>query len=387
MFTRKNKKKIYREKIGGERAYFSIADRQLESFGEYKAFERSLLFNAIYQKGILVPDIFCFISNHLRHHIFEPAHPNRKSLFEVFIEKGIVVPVFRNPDTTSFNEALNDIREIQGIHREAERMADRLDDAVKKNKEFSPEYWPKHDIGENFEQIVDQHLTCEMPPEVDTESGINTKKLQNLWECTERWRIHCVGEARDKTKEITGRGLRRGEIMNAVGRDLGLPKDHKVNDMTELFNTKKSSKENEALKYFCRWVNDCYQYNQANEFDATANFPFYDPIGSIMVSSILPKEQSKIDPEPLEIIRETIKFPSINNLLKMSPDRIISISDDTLSAGYTEAMNIWQKESDEANKINAIKRLHEYANDVCKTTQTNNNSIAEVFVGSSPTPT
>lgn len=380
-------------KSENQRVYFSIVDRQLESFADYKAFERSLVFNALFQKGILIPDIFCFISQNLRHHIFESDHLNRKSLFEACIEHGIVVPAFRNLETTSFNDALanilgngNDELAIQGVHKKAKRIANRLQNAAKKNPQFSPEYWPKHDIGEKFGQVVEHHLACQKPPEVDTRSGISLEELQDLWELTERWRIHCVGEARDKTKEMTGGGLRRGEIMNAVGRDLGLPKDHRVNDIAELFPYTKSSKENEALRYFCRWVNDCYQYNQANEFGAIANFPVYDPIGSLMVSSILPKEQSKIDSEPAPTLREKVPLPSINVLLKMSPSEFI-LAYEELGTGYFEAVETWQQEPDDANKKEAIKYLHLYAKDICERATQKNNVMADVVIGAFATPT
>jgi hypothetical protein len=376
------------EKSENQRVYFSIADRQLESFADYNDFERSLVFNALFQKGILIPDIFCFISQNLIKHIFESDHPNRKSLFEACIEQGIVVPAFRNRETTSFNDALADINEleIQGVHENANKIANRLQNAAKKNPQFSPEYWPTHDIGEKFGQVVEHHLACQSPPEVDTGSGINLDELQDLWERTERWRIHCVGEARDKTKEMTGRGLRRGEIMNAVGRDLGLSKDHKVNDIAELFRYKKHSKEKKALRCFFRWVNDCYQYNQANEFGAIANFPIYDPIESLMVSSILPKEQSKMDSEPAPTIRETVPLPSINVLSKMAPSEFILAYEES-GTGYFEAVETWQQEPDDANEKEAIKYLRLYAKDICKRARQKNNVKADVVIGAFVIPT
>lgn len=374
-------------KSKNQRIYFSVADRQLESIADYKAFERSLVFNALFEKGILIPDIFCFISQNLIHHILESSHPNRTSLFEACIENGIVVPAFRNLETTSFNDALADIEGIQGVQKEkAKIIANRLQDAAKENLQFSPEYWPKHDIGEKFGQVVEHHLACQRPPEIDTGSGISLEKVQELWELTERWRIHCVGEARDKTKEIAGRGLRRGEIMNAVGRDLGLPNDYKVNDVEDLFLYTESFKEEEALRYFFRWINDCYQYNQANELGAIANFPVYDPIGSLMVSSILPKEQSNVDSEPVKFIREKVPLPSINVLSKMSPNDFIHTIK-RYRKGYFDAVETWQHEKDDANKKEVIKYLHLYAKDICKRARQKNTDMADVSIGACATPT
>jgi len=49
-----------------DKVYFSAADRQLESFLDEGSFEKSLVLNALFQPQILIPDIYCFISQNLR---------------------------------------------------------------------------------------------------------------------------------------------------------------------------------------------------------------------------------------------------------------------------------------------------------------------------------
>jgi len=129
--------------------YFSIADRQLESFLDpafppESAFEKSLALNVLFQSGILVPDIFFFISKGLESHI--KKHQTRKSLFEACVEKNIVIPTFRGgPSVSSFQDALYIIQgrgkpeqAIQGVRNSAEEIARRLQLVQKEMPIFHP---------------------------------------------------------------------------------------------------------------------------------------------------------------------------------------------------------------------------------------------------------
>ena len=272
-----------------ERVYFSVADRQLENFLDEDAFERSLLLNALFQPAILIPDVFFFISRGLERHILESPTP--QSLLEACIANGVVIPAFRNPSCSSFNEALYIIRgkgdpkrAIRGLRdpQSNDRLADRLQVAAR-SKDFSLAYWPQHDVGEKFDQVIERYLSRPEPPQADMYLGINQKYLNTLWKLTERWRLDCVYEAREETRKIAQCGLRRGEIMNAVGRDLGLPLDYQVNDIAELLELPLESPEKkQALRVFLRWMCELYQYNQAVEFGTTPNFPNYDPLSGVV---------------------------------------------------------------------------------------------------------
>ncbi len=75
--------------------YFSAADRQMESFLEQDAFDRSLVLNILFQDGVAVPDIFFAISTGLESHFRDPT----LTLLEACIAEGLVAPSFRGPST------------------------------------------------------------------------------------------------------------------------------------------------------------------------------------------------------------------------------------------------------------------------------------------------
>jgi hypothetical protein len=331
--------------------YFSVADRQLEPFLDAHAFERSLVLDVLFQPGILIPDIFCYISRGLERHVLKSG---RQSLFEACLAKNLVIPAFR-ARVRSFQEALAVIRgegdparAIQGVLGSANAVADRLQFAADVNPDFSPAYWPEHDIGGKFEQVVERYLSRAEPPEIESGSGIDQEELKKLWKMTEAWRIDCIHEARDRTREIASVGLRRGEIMNAVGRQLGLPEDHMVDDICELLGLAKSAKESQALQFFWRWVGECYHYNHAKEFGAILSFPSYDPLGGLIANSVLPVGMPLSITPPVPTLREIVKIPPLSILLKISPSEIIQVRQD-LGPGYLTAVKTWCREPSEAN--------------------------------------
>ena len=76
------------------KVFFSAADRQLESYISFDKFEKSLYANVLFDEGVVIPDIFMFISKHLEDHI---AENGGKSFFESALENGYVIPSFRDP--------------------------------------------------------------------------------------------------------------------------------------------------------------------------------------------------------------------------------------------------------------------------------------------------
>lgn len=357
--------------------YFSVSDRQLENFFEQEttlqdAFEKSLLLNSLFQQGIVIPDIFCFISTGLGHHIKKSG--TKKTLLEACVESNILIPAFRYRSVSSFPEALNIVRgkgdpdrAIQGLQEDAEEIAYRLQIAADANPSFSPMYWPPHDVGEQFDKVVEKYLVDPELPDIDPSSGINMQDLEDHWRLTENWRTDCIRKAREETKKIAGKGLRRGEIMNAVGRSLGLPEDHKVNDVKELFSLPKSPKKKRAIKLFCRWMTECYQYNQATELGCTPNFPCFDALNSLMTISVLPQATTPTDLNCVPIIREKVAHPPFKVLLDISPTELLKVRQD-LGLGYFAAVAAWQQKPNVAKAQEVRRTLRKYAEELVKWT-------------------
>lgn len=378
-----------------ERVYFSVADRQLENFLNEDAFERSLLLNALFQPAILIPDVFFFISRGLERHIFESSTP--QSLLEACIANGVVIPAFRNPSCSSFNEALYIIRgkgdpkrAIRGLRdpQSNDRIANRLQVAAR-SKDFLLAYWPQHDVGEKFDQVIERYLVRPEPPQADMYLGINQKYLNTLWKLTERWRLDCVYEAREETRKIAQRGLRRGEIMNAVGRDLGLPSDCQVNDIAELLEIPLESPEKkQALRVFLRWMCELYQYNQAVEFGTTPNFPNYDPLSGIVISSAFTEAPSQVELSSFPTIREGVSLPPMKILLHISPTELIRVRNEKGPA-YFAALRAWQYQPNEAHEREVRHTLQQYCKEIFEWSmgkQDFSTAILDVLLGSCTTP-
>ncbi len=140
-----------------------------------------------------------------------------------------------------------------------------------------------------FGDVVKQCL--ETPPEPDTEGLPERQKtvLESLWTDTLEWRTSCM----DKARELSPGGLKRGEIMNAVGYHLGFPHDKKVDDWRDLMSFAESKGVLEPFIAFAKWVNECYHFNQAHEFGAYHNALQYDPVTSIVTRRMLGRNRSR----------------------------------------------------------------------------------------------
>ncbi len=57
-----------------EKIYFTVADRQIETFLESNAFEKTLVPTALFQRNILVPDIFFYISEGVERNVLDHEH-------------------------------------------------------------------------------------------------------------------------------------------------------------------------------------------------------------------------------------------------------------------------------------------------------------------------
>jgi len=186
------------------------------------------------------------------------------------------------------------------------------------------------------------------PP--DLGGGPVQKQLNSLWEDTKRWRIDCVQEAIEATRKIAGRGLRRGELYNAVARSLGAGEDYRVNNCGDLFLLPIGSPDKrEALWTFCKWVTQCYHLNQANAFGVMPSFPGYEPVTIVVAGEALGASKSVAPyPEVVHII-ESVPFPSVDALLRLPPAELLDWRKDLFPPFYA-ALLAWQREQSSSNE-------------------------------------
>ncbi|MCK4670764.1 MAG: hypothetical protein KAT43_06185 [Nanoarchaeota archaeon] len=346
--------------------YLSVADRQIESFLSPGGFERSLVLNVLFQSSIVLPDIFFFISGEVERHVLDSGP---QSLLEACIERNIVRPAFRDGTCSSFLDALNIIkgngnstRAIQGVRESAEELARRLS-RVTENPSFKPFVWPR-EIGEDFAKLIQTCLTTDSVPEVGSECQLSPRNVKLLWQRTAKWRKDCVEEALSKTKQIAGKGLRRGELMNAIGRSLGIRSGHKVQDIRELRSVVGVDyHERFALNCFLNWMCQLYHWNQASAFGATVSLPTYDETTPIGLSAILP--QSPPSSAGGKVITVQVSIPPTDVIARLRPNELIAIRSD-LGSGYLAALGEWQREPTEENEAKVRSSLAAYAEGIRK---------------------
>jgi hypothetical protein len=264
-------------------------------------------------------------------------------------------------------------------------VADRLQIAADRNPEFRPVSWPSYDLGKRFDDIVRQYLTTEEPPNIPAISTMDELELRDLWEATVPWRTRCLDEAREKTMALGWQGVRRGEIMNAVGRSLGFPPGHRVHDISELFPLVEDSYHREAaLRYFFRWICDLYQYSQATAFGVSPDFPGYAPASGLLATSLLPGGESLVSVRDHPVIRETMSMPSLGVLRRVEPKKLLDIRDDK-GVEYFAALLAWQRDPSEMNERDVRRALRSYCGEISKVafrTEPLAKVIADVSLGS-----
>jgi hypothetical protein len=305
----------------------AAADRQLESYLDKDAFERSLVMNVLFQPCVLIPDIFLFISDGIAKHLKE----QNLTLLEAGLESGDIVPSFRDKQTSTFSLALDVLRrqKILGIRDDAKNTAMRLDKALDRATTVNATYWPEYSVAEEYERLAVRLLRADDPPALPSQCGIPGERMVELWDATSRWRNECLEEAISETARVgkAKGGLRRGCLMSAVGRELGIiGPDGTINDVTELMDAAVSPKEKYALHYFCRWFTDIYDYNLSSALGATPNFPDYDPLECAMATQLLCEtyREGKTS-ERSDSFRVEAAMPKRESLSALSAQDLLSI--------------------------------------------------------------
>src|ERR1700761_1713607 len=100
--------------------YFGACDLQMEEFIDRAAFRQSMLLGILFQGDLATPDVFFYITNHIREIIkYDKA---AVGFLRATVRNGAIVPVFRSEEHTTFRQSLEQIRKegIQGVHPDAD---------------------------------------------------------------------------------------------------------------------------------------------------------------------------------------------------------------------------------------------------------------------------
>ena len=341
--------------------YFSIADRQMEPLTRADSvFVRSLLDNILfYPNALLVPDIYFFISHPLANHILHQGGSD--SFLAACVANGLIVPSFRKSANGSFKGALTAINDerIQGVRRDtAIEVMSALHVAANNGTRFRSINWPGEDLGLRFEHELHKQLVRPQMP--DAPLGRGQSDLAMIWQDTAKWRMECIETAKAQTALLAGTGIRRGEIMNAVAKDLNYPED-RIDSIEPLLHFVSSDpRKRRALEAFFLWMNLCYHKNHADAFNCSLTFPRFDPIVNAVVSNFLPGSTSYNNYIEMVEIREVVTVPRASLLLRMGPKTILQAR---LEEGreYFERLVEWQVNPNEARGRALVTALKKYS--------------------------
>ncbi len=332
--------------------FFSVSDRQLESSINFHDFEKSLYLNILFQKGILVPDVFFFISKYLAAHI---ERFSRKSFFEAALENGLVIPSFRNPAKASFEDVLFELRgagkpqnAIQGLRYNAEMLASRLQLSAEQGLGYKYKTWPKFSIGERYKDLILRQLSRDALIQLPQNARYKLSDIQKLWDNTISWRQDVIFEAAEVSSQIQtsgpSPGIRRGEIYNTVARRLEMEvPEGGIHDVQMLLSAVRDNEELYLLLYnFLGWVNECYHLNLATSLESVPNSPRFVPPSGLMYEHLVPEssDTAKASIESLQTIELDIVFPSMEILRKIPGTELVSIVRD-IGHGYQNALDAW----------------------------------------------
>jgi hypothetical protein len=303
---------------------FTAADQPASVLSGRNEFETRLVHGLLLEPGLVLPDTYFFSSAGLLKHVFKK--PGEVSLFELALEKGLVVPALRQP-ASSFTEVITYLREqqLQGQYDELDDLASRLSQFQKLDTDRI--LWPNQ-VGVSYEKLIELCLRGPEPSGVDSQ----------IWKLTENLRADAITKALRITKERSeGDGLRRGELYRAVGSILGVLdlEDSRVVGRAKILmryaaKVGKSSIQYRAAKEFFDWIDEIHRTNTARSLGVRSSIfaSSSDTLAVLQTAMPSPGKNSQQQQQPSsDGIDHVIRIPSVERLLQGDPRALLEVRD------------------------------------------------------------
>lgn len=347
---------------------FSAADAVLAPFITQFDFERSLLFNILFQDKLLLHESYFFGSNFIANHIKDSIHPI--SLFEKAAQQGIIIPAYREEKVKTLEESYNHMKTVYGKdynfidenHNDATIY--RLYDALNRGLLIeAPFYWPKDtQLGVTYYKTTNALLNKEELPEYLIEDSKRYSSLFNYWKSSKKWRTELIELAAERTLEKGSPGLQRNEIFNLLGKDIGIPNSTSIN-WGNLKKYSSNRQEWKSIVVFTKWITQCHHISMARIFESALNFPVYETNEDFLGESIVRTKNDK-PMKTNEGFQSTVKLPPIEILLKESPENLISIRKE-IGVVYINALRTWQANPNDNNSNKVQVLFEDYCSRIC----------------------
>lgn len=145
------------------------------------------------------------------------------------------------------------------------------------------------------------------------------------WQRSKRWRFDCVDKAVRATQNIAGAGLRHAEVIRQVALTIKAPDARRIHYPGDLVKVGdgRTILTKRAIRHFCQWLREIYQWSQADVFEARLYF------GNVSVDA--PLVQVSVAPELFEPVRHSLD--SVYELFAL-----IDASDVPLARFFAEPM-------------------------------------------------
>ena len=171
---------------------FSAADAAIAPFLTEFDFERSLVFNILFQDRLLLHEAYFFGSNFIAKHIKNSKFPT--SLFEEASKNGIIVPAFRDKKVKTLEGSYDGMKKAYGpdfnfVNAEhTSATIYRLYDSLNQGSlGQDPFYWPEHtQLGDTLLITSGEYLCQDKLPEYLLQDSSRYKNIEKYW-------VFCLG--------------------------------------------------------------------------------------------------------------------------------------------------------------------------------------------------
>lgn len=352
--------------------FLNSADSALEHLIGPSTFDESLLLNILFQNAVVLHEAHFFNSGLLRRHATRT--PGFLSLFEHAARRGLILPAFRDKQTDSLSTALDNMRkepvygtgwmerELRDNDSYVRRIVASVDEGM---SHAEPLYWPENvSLGEGYKELVVAFLGSQDPPQIEAASQEHLDFLGRVWESTRKWRIDCVQHAIDATARKGGAGLQRTEVYRSLGAELGFEYRNDGAGREAFHKHCADDEQRLCVDVFMRWLAQCHHINMARALEVSVNFPAYDLDSDIALDSLVRTATDAPIALHAHGFRAAVCFPSLDELLRMSPEEIVAIRSD-LGIGYMQALASWQSNPSEVTRDTVERCLQDYCHEIC----------------------
>jgi hypothetical protein len=328
--------------------YFGACDLQMEEFIDLAVFRRSMILGILFQGDLAIPDIFFFITHYIPE-IIKSDEPTRNFIASA-LRSDAIIPVFRSSAHTTFRSSLEKIRSdgIQGVHPEADKVCDFLEEAVR-GKKLHYRLWPDAAVSVGYKQILERCLWVEP-------TGAISPLFEQFWMRTRPVRTTIF----DRLKPDDRGGYRRGDVMNAVHFHFS-KSNKRIDDVKTIWSNLRDKTEAEDVKRLLKWFTYAYQFNQGRMFELSPSLAAMDDVDIEFSRNLA--ALSKEDEVGI-IWNDEFAIPGELALLTVDPAFIFEVRNSTTGLDYFEAVENWQKQpSDETSNV-LLDRLSRYTTEL-----------------------